>query len=194
MHIERFCLKFYARPGATIDEGIFIEVFHDWIRRRKLAGVLIDVADYRHVPDGPGVMLITHDINFSMDHTDGRFGLLAQRKLGSGSDHVSRIVDLARSTAAFGALLESDRWVKGKLSLEGGGFHYIANDRLLAPNNDASFAIIQPDLAAAAAVIYPGQNVSIRRLPNDPRDRLTITVEGGQMDMKSLLNVVRAAT
>ena len=193
MNIDRFCLKFYARSGATVDEGSFIEVFHDWIRRRKLAGVLIDVADYRHVPDGPGVMLITHDINFSMEHTDGRFGLLAQRKLGPGDDHVNRIVELARSTAAFGALLESDRRVKGKLSLEGGLFHYMANDRLLAPNNESSFAALLPDLAAAAAIIYPGQKVSISRLQNDPRDRLTIAVEAGRVDMKSLLERVKAA-
>lgn len=191
MNLEHFCLKFYARPGATVDEGIFIEVFHDWIRRRKLAGVLIDVADYRHVPDGPGVMLITHEINYSMDHTDGRFGLLAQRKLGPGDDHQSRIVELVFSTAAFGALLESDRRVKGKLSLEGGLFHFMSNDRLLAPNNEASFAALLPDLTVAAAIIYPGQNVSITRLPNDSRDRLTVVVEAGRVDMKALLGRVR---
>jgi hypothetical protein len=191
MNIERFCLKFYARPRATINEGIFIEVFHDWIRRRKLAGVLIDVADYRHVPDGPGVMLITHEINYSMDYTDGRFGLLAQRKLGPGDDHVSRIVELVRSAAAFGALLESDRRVKGKLSLEGGLFHYMSNDRLLAPNNEVSFAALLPDVAAAAAIIYPEQNVSISRLQNDPRDRLTIAVEAGRVDIKTLLDKIR---
>lgn len=193
MDINRFCIKFYARPGATIDEAVFIEVFHDWIRRRKLAGVLIDVADYRHVPDGPGVMLITHEVNYSMDHTDGRFGLLAERKLGPGDGHTSRIVELVRSTAAFGALLESDRRVRGKLSLEGGLFHYLSNDRLLAPNNTESFARVQPDLAAAAAIIYPGQSVSISHLSNDPRDRLTLVVEAGRVDMKALLDSVKVA-
>jgi hypothetical protein len=193
MDINRFCIKFYARPGASVDEAVFIEVFHDWIRRRKLAGVLIDVADYRHVPDGPGVMLITHEVNYSMDHTDGRFGLLAERKLGPGDEHTSRIVELVRSTAAFGALLESDRRVRGKLSLEGGGFHYLSNDRLLAPNNEASFAVLQPDLAAAAAIIYPGQSVSISHLDNDPRDRLTVVVEAGRVDMKALLDAVKVA-
>lgn len=191
MDIQRFCLKFYARPGATIDEAIFIEVFHDWIRRRKLAGVLIDVADYRHVPDGPGVMLITHEINFSMDRTDGRFGLLAQRKLGQGDDHAIRIVELVRSTAAFGALLEKDRRIRGQLSLEGGLFHYMSNDRLLAPNNEESFAKIQPDLAATAAIIYPGQNVSISRWQNDLRDRLTAVVEAGSVDLKTLSDRVK---
>lgn len=193
MDINRFCVKFYARPEAAIDEAVFIEVFHEWIRRRKLAGILIDVADYRHVPDGPGVMLITHEINYSMDHTDGRFGLLAERKLGEGDDHLTRIVELVRSTAAFGALLESDRRVRGKLSLEGGLFHYMSNDRLLAPNNSESFARIQPDLAAAAAVVYPGQNVSISHLANDPRDRLTVVVEAGRVDMKTLRDAVKVA-
>jgi hypothetical protein len=193
MDINRFCIKFYARPGATVDEAVFIEVFHDWIRRRKLAGVLIDVADYRHVPDGPGVMLITHEVNYSMDHTDGRFGLLAERKLGPGDDPISRIVELVRSTAAFGALLESDRRVRGKLSLEGGLFHYMSNDRLLAPNNGECFARLQPDLAAAAAIIYPGQSVSISHLPNDPRDRLTLVVEAGRVDMKAVLDAVKVA-
>jgi hypothetical protein len=191
MNLQRFCVKFYARPGATIEEGIFIEVFHEWIRYQKLAGVLIDVADYRHVPNGPGVMLITHDINFSMEHTDGRFGLLAQRKLGQGRDHVARLVDLVRSTAAFGALLESDWRIKGKLNLEGGLFHYMSNDRLLAPNTTESFAAVQPDLTAAAALIYPGQNVSITRLENDPRDRLTIAVEANRLDMSALLHTFK---
>jgi hypothetical protein len=138
-------------------------------------------------------MLITHEINFSMEHTDGRFGLLAQRKLGQGDNHVTRLVDLLHSTAAFGALLESDRRVKGKLSLEGGLFHYMSNDRLLAPNTAQSFAALQPDLAAAAALIYPGQKVSITRLENDPRERLTIAVEASRVDMSALLNTFKVA-
>ena len=194
MDIERFCLKFFARPGATIDEAIFIDIFHEWIRYKKLGGVLIDVADYRHVPDGPGLMLITHEINFAMDHTDGRFGLFAQRKLGQGDNHPARIVALVQAMATFGALLESDWRVAGKLSLEGGLFHYMSNDRLLAPNTAESFAALQPDLTAAAVTIYPGQNVSIRRLENDPRNPLTIVVEAERVDMNALLNTVRVAT
>jgi hypothetical protein len=77
--------------------------------------------------------------------------------------------------------------VAGKLSLEGGMFHFMANDRLLAPNTEASFAILKPDLAAVAAIIYPGYpGVSITRLENDPRDRLTIAVEMGSLDMSVL--------
>ncbi|HEX9595476.1 MAG TPA: hypothetical protein VF982_01240, partial [Anaerolineales bacterium] len=72
MDIGRFCIKFFARPGYNIDDAIFIDIFHEWIRLKKLPGILLDVADYRHVPEGPGVMLLTHDINFAMDYSEGR--------------------------------------------------------------------------------------------------------------------------
>lgn len=188
MNIERFCLKFFARPGADIDDAIFIDIFHEWIRFKKLGGILLDVADYRHVPEGPGIMLITHEINFAMDYAEGRFGLFAQRKLGQTSSHQERILELARATVSFGALLESDPRIVGKLSLEGGTFHYMANDRLVAPNNATAFAALKPDLEAVAAVLYPGEQVSVRRVENDPRDRLTAVVEAGSVDLGLLLD------
>ncbi|HBB32577.1 MAG TPA: hypothetical protein DDZ80_07055 [Cyanobacteria bacterium UBA8803] len=177
MDLERFCLKFLVRPETTIDETTFIEVFHEWIRLRTLKGTLIDVADYRHVPNGPGVMLITHEINYAMDRGNGELGLYAQRKLGQGETHKERVLELAKATATFGALLESDSRVAGKLRLEGGKFYYMANDRLRAPNTEEAFATLKPDLEAAAAELYPGQNVSITRLDNDARDRLTAVVQ-----------------
>jgi len=177
MNLERFCVKFLARPETAIDETVLIEIFHEWIRLGKLAGTLIDVADYRHVPNGPGMMLITHEINYALDHASGQFGLSAQRKLGQGETHGDRIVDLVKATATFGALLESDRRMAGKFSLEAGNFLYLANDRLRAPNTDGAFAALQLDLTAAAAKIYPGKRVSIHRLDNDARDRLTAVIK-----------------
>ena len=192
MDIERFCVKFFARPGYNIDDAIFIDIFHEWIRLKKLPGILLDVADYRHVPEGPGIMLLTHDINFAMDYSEGRFGLFAQRKSGPAGNHRDRILELVRATVTFGALLEQDPRVKGKVSLEGGTFHYLSNDRLLAPNANEAAAAIAPDLAAAAELIYPGQAVSITPLANDPRDRLTIEVAAQSVDIGVLAASVAA--
>ena len=176
MNLERFCVKFLARPEPTINEDGFIEIFQEWIRDHKLPGTLIDIADYRHVPEGPGMMLITHEVNYAMDHAFGQFGLYAQRKLSSEPTHKERIVGLVKSTATFGALLEADQRVAGKLSLEGGSFYYMSNDRLNAPNTEAAFDALKPDLEAAAAELYPGQTASITRMENDPRNRLTAVV------------------
>lgn len=174
MDIERFCLKFHAHK--PVDEAVFIPIFHEWIRLKKLPGTLIDVADYRHVPEGPGIMLISHEINYAMDHLGGQFGLSAQRKLGQGSTHQERIVDLAKRLALFGVLLEADGRV-ADLQLEAGSFLYQANDRLRAPNTAEAFTELKLDLEKAAMAIYGGQNVTVCRVENDPRDRLSAIVE-----------------
>jgi len=177
VNLERFCVKFLVQGGSEVEDSTFIPIFHEWIRDHKLKGTLIDVADYSHVPEGPGIMLITHEINYAMDRVDGEFGLSAQQKLGEEGVPSQRIVNLVRQTAAFASLLESDVRVKGKIKLAGNKFYYQANDRLRAPNTDDVFAALKPDLEAAAAELYPGQSVNVTRIENDPRARLTAVVE-----------------
>ena len=177
MDVERFCLKFPAYP-SQVDEASFIPIFHEWIRVKKIPGALIDVADYRHVPEGPGIMLISHEINYAMEHGGGQFGLSAQRKMGEGASHQERIVNLVKRLALFGSLLESDGRLEGHLRLEGERFFYVANDRLRLPNTDEGFAALKPDLEAAAQTLYGGAApVTVTRVDNDPRDRLTAVVE-----------------
>jgi len=187
VNLERFAVKFFARPETEVDDAEFIDIFHDWIRHKRLNQVMLDVADYRHVPTGPGIMLVTHEVNYAMDYGDGEFGLYAQRKLGNEATAKERILGLVKSTAQFGTLLEADSRIGGKLQLEGGKFHYIANDRLNAPNTEEAFAQIKPELEAIAAELYPGKSVSITRLNNDPRARLTAVIEAnGSVDISSL--------
>jgi hypothetical protein len=59
----------------------FVPVFHSWICSKKLKDYLmIDVADYNHVPEGPGTLLVTHEENFSTALAEGKLALLYQRK------------------------------------------------------------------------------------------------------------------
>ena len=46
----------------------YIPLFHGWIQEKIIPDhLLIDVADYSHIPDGPGIMLIAHEGHFSLD-------------------------------------------------------------------------------------------------------------------------------
>jgi len=194
MSLERFCIKFFTRTGIDIEDAVFIDIFHKWIRLKKLDGVLLDVADYRHVPEGPSVMLISHEINYALDYAEGRFGLFAQRKIGGGAAHRAGLLELIRSTVALGALLEADPRLDGRLKLEAGRFYYMSNDRLLAPNTAEAFNRLKPDLQAAAGLVYPDQAVTVARVANDVRDRLTIAVDSGQpLDISALVEPVGAA-
>jgi len=46
------------------------DVFHSWIARGELNDLLVDVADYQHVPRGPGVLLIGHECNYQVKKDD----------------------------------------------------------------------------------------------------------------------------
>jgi hypothetical protein len=72
--------------------------------------------------------------------------------------------------------------------LEGEQFTYVANDRLRLPNTDEAFAALKPDLEAAAQSLYSGAPVTITRVANDPRDRLSAMVETqGTVDLSTLV-------
>ncbi|MCZ2156226.1 MAG: hypothetical protein LC114_20380, partial [Bryobacterales bacterium] len=73
-------LKLFAEEPYPETITAVIPVFHRWIQQNSLPGLLIDVANYTHVPNGPGVLLIGHEFDISLDQADGELGLLYIRK------------------------------------------------------------------------------------------------------------------
>ncbi|RMH11568.1 MAG: hypothetical protein D6698_16165, partial [Gammaproteobacteria bacterium] len=63
MDLQRFCIKFLLRPGSRINHEKVVEIFHRWVQGQVLPLVLIDVADYTHVPNGPATLLVGHRAN-----------------------------------------------------------------------------------------------------------------------------------
>lgn len=68
-----------------------IEVFHRFIQQGLVEGLILDVADYRHVQQGPGVLLVGHDVDYGINHA----GLTVTRKR-SGDDAGTQFIDLLR--------------------------------------------------------------------------------------------------
>src|SRR5690349_9383466 len=97
--IDHVNIKILARQPYPADLGKVIPVFHRWIQEELVGGLPIDVADYRHVPSGPGVMLIGHESNYSLDLEFGRLGLLYNRKLPAQGSFEEKLRD------AYGAAL-----------------------------------------------------------------------------------------
>ena len=74
---------------------------------------MIDVANYAHVPKGPGVVLIGHGSDYFIDEGEGRLGLLHSRKRGA-PDAGDRLADAFRRTLHAASLLEATpRWPPG---------------------------------------------------------------------------------
>ena len=69
--LQRVALKVFFTPqtASTFKTREVIPVFHRWIQTQAVDGLLIDVADYTHLPTGPAVILIAHEGQYSIDWT-----------------------------------------------------------------------------------------------------------------------------
>lgn len=151
---EKLQLKIFATATSSVEAEAFIPVFHRWIKEHVLPELLVDVANYAHVPEGPGVGIIGHGADYFMDSAEGRLGLVHVRKR-AGTDG-DRLADLARRTLHVASLLEREPSLEGKLRFETNELLFRVNDRLVAPNTDLTFTALGPELRAFAESIYGG--------------------------------------
>lgn len=175
LDIHRIGVKLFATNPEVIEAEPYIGIFHRWIQARDLGGTPIDVADYKHVPDGPGVMLIGHEADRSLDFADGLPGVIYQRKRDLTGPLDERFALAVREADATADRLEGEERAAGvrfgRDSLEV-RFH----DRGLVPNSDEGLALVQDALVAALAVVRPGREAAIVRADDDPRAPLTLRV------------------
>lgn len=173
MEAHRLQLKIFVTPDSAraIDPEAFIAVFHRWIKERLLPELVIDVASYVHVPQGPGVVLIGHGSDYFMDQGEGRLGLLHNRKR-SGSPPQDRLTDLLRRTLHAAELLERDPSLAGKLRFATNELLFRINDRLAAPSSDATLADVRPELEALGRRIFAGP-FELARI-GGPRDLFSV--------------------
>src|SRR5439155_15840277 len=129
---------------AAIDLADATPIFHRWIQERVPEEMVIDVADYRHVPEGPGVLLIGHQANYSLDLAEGRLGLLYNRKTALEGDAQANLGQAFRAALAACRRLEEEVPFQGKLRFDAGDCEILLNDRLLAPNTDETWNALRP--------------------------------------------------
>jgi hypothetical protein len=148
--IEHVNVKLFAREPAIVNWPDLIPVFHRWIQQQAFPeAMLIDVADYAHVPAGPGVMLIGHHANISVDNRQNRIGMLYNRKSVLEGSHVDKLrysYDAARNAARQ---LEQEPEFRGKISFDDDDVEVTINDRLVAPNTPETWESLRKDFEAA---------------------------------------------
>lgn len=168
-------IKIIGGTPGDIRVADAIPVFHRWIQERKLPELLIDVADYSHVPAGPGVLLIGHEANYSLDLTRNRLGLLYSRKAiaeGSSREQLAEALDHAGQACR---MLESEPEFLGKLHFSGDELELTLNDRLLYPNTVETFEALEPELRSFFHDHFAGAPFLMTRA-EDPRERFRVNV------------------
>ena len=174
-HIQ---IKLFAAEPAAYDPSVLIGIFHRWIQQARLPELMIDVADYSHVPDGPGIMLIGHEANYSVDFTGGRAGLLYSRKACLEGTSLQRLRHAYESACRAAEMLAAEPELEGRLQFTKEQFLLVFNDRLLYPNTPETWAALQPEVSQFLQEALAGKTYLATRDP-DPRRRLEMLVKGG---------------
>lgn len=186
---QRLSVKFFAspNPGPNTQLEPFIPLFHKFIQNGGVEGILIDVADYAHVPEGPGVILIGLEVDYGLDLRDGRTGLLVTRKRCAGSS-IAELTEQALRMA-LGAIVAIEADGSSGLCFATGQVELHVTDRLRAPNDDETFAATLRAALPVGQKVF-GEDVKLVRLHGDDRRRgLALEfVAPSAGDAKSLLD------
>lgn len=177
MIAEKVSVKLFATQNVTAPLESYIPVFHRWIREEKFGGeLLIDVADYTHVPRGIGVLLVGHGSDVAIDEGEGRPGVMFCRKraLPAGADLVT---DAIRRALEAASLLDADPEVHGPKAFGKAEILIRFPDRLHLANDDASFEKVRSSVERALAEALPGAQFTLRR-EGELREPLTIRALG----------------
>jgi hypothetical protein len=192
MDVFKIAVKlFVVRDDFSPDQ--FVPIFHRWIQNQAVEHhLLIDVADYAHVKDGPGTVLVASEANFHMDRTEGRLGILYSRKTplpGSFADRLSAVIAEALKAASR---LEAEPGLKGRISFATNEIVIRLNDRLAAPNTEATRAAAEPAIRAVAEKLFGGKPVSVEtRIQPHTEFEVRVNSEGSA-SVSALLNRLSA--
>ena len=170
MELQHINLKFFIENADSLNLESFHGVFNKWIQKSLTNDLLVDIAEYLHVHNGPGIMLIGHSANYSLDQTAGRLGLLYNRKEQVEGANRQKLIQAAHAALSAMRILEKENRVR----FIGNEVQIIINDRLLAPNNSETFAALKDDLEAFFRILYNGAEETLVHQATEPRARFIV--------------------
>ncbi len=175
---NRISAKLFIDNPQALQVTAFIPVFHSWIREARVPGVPIDVANYLHVKDGPGLMLIGHAGDYAVDFRDGRAGLLYVHKRDwPGATLADRLHTTLEGLLLGARLMENETRFEHAVTFNTGELELTFPDRLNAPNMPETFAALQNDVRAVFGAFYGTDNLDLIHTDQDERSLLTIAVQ-----------------
>lgn len=183
MSLQHVNVKIFIDGDLKIKIEDLVKLFHRWVSEQSMPEMLIDVADYMHVPDGPGIVLVGHEADYSLDFTRGRAGLRYNYKAereGSSQENLRHAFDNAAQACAR---LES---ALPELKFDRKQLEVFINDRAIAPNSAESREKFADEFTRFATEIGAGEPKI--EFESDPR-----RLFGAQIQLANAFNVPAVA-
>jgi hypothetical protein len=178
VELQHINVKLLVKNQESVDLDALIPIFHSWIQGQVCEELLLDVADYRHVQAGPGIILIGHEADYSLDNADNRLGVRYNRKAVLDGGNQERLAQAVEAALKACQRLEEDPTLsqKLKLSFNGQDIEIFINDRALAPNREDVRLAVKPEFQAFADRLFGGGEYSLS-VDGDPRRSLKVSLK-----------------
>src|ERR1035437_5655807 len=188
MEFQHVNVKLFVKNAEQVDLEALVPVFHGWIQNQGSGELLLDVADYRHVPSGPGVVLIGHQGNYSLDNAGGRLGVRYNRKAPVEGTNHDRLAQATQAALAAFRRLETEPSLAGSVQFNGREIEVFVNDRLLAPNTPETRAALDSKFRTFFSTLFGEVEYTVS-YPQDSRRLFSVTVRPSQaFDTTELLD------
>ncbi|MDB5103760.1 MAG: hypothetical protein JWP91_1449 [Fibrobacteres bacterium] len=174
MNLQYLNWKIHLENPAQAEPDEWFKVLSTWIP--DAPEIFIDVADYKHVPDGPVTLLVGHYVNYSLDATGRQLGLLYDYKHPMDGTNEEKIRSSLLGLLRVAKRLEDDAgFHAGKPKFKAGEIRFIVNSRAIAPNSPETLEAVKPDLVKVLEKAFGVGGFTLDR-PADPRQRFSVDV------------------
>lgn len=170
-------IKLFVDDGSVVRPPELITTFHRWITEGLLEDeLMIDVANYEHVPQGPGVVLVCDKAHYYFDVRHNRWGLRYRGRREARATGGDAIPDAFARALKAASLLENDPSLEGRYRFRTDQVELGIYDRLHAPSEAATLDAIRPDVEAAVEALY-GQVPESVELVSGPKEPFMVAIE-----------------
>jgi hypothetical protein len=179
MDLFRITIKLFTETD-TFGPTEFVPIFHHWIQNQSLPNhLLIDVADYAHVPAGPGTLIVAEEANIHMDRSENRLGLLYVRKrpIPAATTFPEELHGVLAETFKAAIKLQSEPELSSRLKFATNEISIRLNDRLLAPNTDKTFESVKKDFESLATDLFGPAPFMIEHYKPNPQTLFEIRIK-----------------
>lgn len=177
MKLHRIQVKAFVRDASRIDLSALVPIFHKWIRTDAIDDLLIDVANYEHVPNGPGIVLIAHEGDYALDQSSGRVGLQYTRKRDVPGTTAEALDVALRRLFAAARLLEEDESLNESYQFRTDEVEIRFLDRLQIPNRPESLDVVRDAVENVMKGFYGVSELDVERIEDDPRLPFAVRVK-----------------
>ncbi len=173
---QRSAIKIFFADGIVVDPPLMVVLFHEWIRNKIVDGMLIDVADYKHVHEGPATVLVGHDVDYTIDLSEARPGLMVTRKRPTRSDLVEDIRQGVRRVLAAARALEGKADPHPRVRFRTDELRVQVIDRLRFPQSADAVEVVRGVIEPLFAKLFDPLGVTIQNAATDARVPVTLRV------------------